>query len=328
MIHFPQTRLRRKRLNESIRALSCEHHLLPEHLILPLFVTEGQNQTLAIPSMPGVFRYSVDRLIAVVETAQNLGIRAVALFPVTPPTQKNAHGSEALNPDNLVCRALAEIRQRLPKMLLIADVALDPYTSHGQDGVISDEGIVINDATNEILCEQAVLQAQAGAHIIAPSDMMDGRIGEIRKALDRSALIDTAILAYTAKYASAYYGPFRDAVGSKSNLASGDKKNYQMDPANAREALLEADLDVAEGADFLMVKPGLPYLDIIRALAERHPLPVFAYQVSGEYACIHAAGAQGWINAEAAMMETLLGFRRAGAQAILTYAALEVAKKL
>jgi porphobilinogen synthase len=328
MPHFPQTRMRRRRMSEALRSLSRENTLLPSQLILPAFVMEGVDHAEPIASMPRVSRHTIDRLILVAKEAKSLGILALALFPVTPPARKNPRGSEALNADNLVCRALSAVKSAVPELLLIADVALDPYTSHGQDGLINHEGVVMNDPTNEMLCEQAVLQAQAGADMVAPSDMMDGRIGQIRQTLDRASLLDTLILAYTAKYASAYYGPFREAVGSQGSLGKGNKKNYQMDPANGREAILEAALDVSEGADFIMVKPGLPYLDIIRRLADSHSTPVFAYQVSGEYASIHAAGINGWLDAEAAMMEAMLCFRRAGAQCILTYAALDMARAL
>lgn len=323
--NFPQVRMRRRRLSENIRILSRENTLNVENLILPVFIIEGENKVEDVASMPLVQRYSIDRLLKVCEKAQNLGIPAIALFPVTPIEKKNHTGSEAHNPNNLVCKALSKIKKEFPELLLIADVALDPYTTHGQDGLIDENNRVQNDPTIDVLVEQSILQAQAGADIIAPSDMMDGRIGAIRTQLDRTGLHNTLICSYCAKYASAFYGPFRDAVGSKGNLGKGNKKNYQMDFANSREALLEADLDVSEGADFLMVKPGMPYLDIINKLYQRHNLPVFAYQVSGEYSSIYAAGINGWLDTKDVMMESLMCFRRAGAQAILTYYALEAA---
>ena len=320
--------MRRRRLNPFIRELSQENRLSNKNLILPLFIVDGENQQQEIPSMPGIFRYSIDRLLDQCKLSFSLGIPAVALFPVTPINKKNNQGSEALNPDNLVCRALNKVKLEIPDLLLIADVALDPYTSHGQDGLIDENGYVLNDQTIEILSKQAVLQSQAGADIIAPSDMMDGRIGKIRKELDNASLEHKLICAYTAKYASAFYGPFRDAVGSKDNLGGSNKKNYQMNPANRKEAITEAELDIGEGADFLMVKPGLPYLDIIYQLAEKFNLPIFAYQVSGEYSCILAADNNGWLDAKQVMMESLMAFRRAGAQAIFTYYALNAAKIL
>lgn len=328
MISFPQVRMRRRRFNANIRELSQENRLTSKNLILPLFIIEGENKIEAVPSMPEVYRYSIDRLLEVCETAYKQGILSVALFPVTPPEKKNLKGSEALNPENLVCRAITQIKKHLPEMLIMADVALDPYTTHGQDGLIDDNSRVLNDPTIKVLIEQAVLQAQAGADIIAPSDMMDGRIGAIRTELDRSGLHNTLICSYCAKYASAYYGPFRDAVGSKGNLGKSDKKNYQMNPANGKEALMEAELDISEGADYLMVKPALPYLDIIYQLNQNYNLPIFAYQVSGEYASIYAAGNNGWLDLQASMMEALICMRRAGAQAILSYYALHAAKLL
>jgi porphobilinogen synthase len=278
--------------------------------------------------MPGVFRQSIDGIVTACEEAVALGIPAVALFPVTPPDKKSEDGREALNPDNLICRAIRAIRDRLGDRIgIVTDVALDPYTSHGQDGLVRN-GYVVNDATNQVLQQQAVLQAQAGASVIAPSDMMDGRIGLIRQALESNGLHDVAIMAYSAKYASAFYGPFRDAVGSAANLGTADKKTYQMSPANTDEALHEVALDLQEGADIVMVKPGMPYLDIVRRVRDAFSVPVAAYQVSGEYAMIKAASANGWLDEEKALMESLLAFKRAGASMILTYFARDAARRL
>jgi len=305
----------------------AEFALSPRDLILPVFILEGQGQREAVASMPGVERLSVDLLVGVAEEAASLGIPALALFPVTPSERKSDDGREAWNEDNLVCRALRAIRRAVPEIGLITDVALDPYTSHGQDGLIRD-GRILNDETIEALCRQALCQAAAGCDIVAPSDMMDGRIGALRSALDEQGFQDTILLSYAAKYASAFYGPFRDAVGSGRSLGRADKKTYQMDPANTAEALREVAADLAEAADMVMVKPGLPYLDIIRRVKETYDVPTFAYQVSGEYAVIKAAAAQGWIDGDAAMMETLLAFKRAGADGILTYAAIDIARRL
>jgi porphobilinogen synthase len=296
-----------------------------DDLIWPVFVKDGTGEE-AVPSMPGVLRVGLDRLAAHVEAGVRLGIPAIALFPVTPRDRKDANGTEALNPDNLMNRAARLLTREFPNTLLIGDVALDPYTDHGHDGVIRD-GYVANDETLEILTRQAVIQAQSGIGVIAPSDMMDGRVAAIRAALDAAGLIHTRIMAYSAKYASAFYGPFRDAVGSSSAL-TGDKKTYQMDPANSEEALREVALDLEEGADMVMVKPGMPYLDIVRRVKERFGVPTFAYQVSGEYAMIEAAARNGWLDGEQAMMESLLAFKRAGADGVLTYFAPRAAAVL
>jgi len=323
---FPAVRLRRNRRDGWTRRLVAEHRLSADDLIWPLFVIEGRNAREAVPSMPGVERLSVDLAAEAVAEAAALGIPAVALFPCTPPGRKDEDGTEATNPDNLMCRAARAIRAAVPDIGLVGDVALDPYTSHGHDGVIR-QGYVANDETLEILCRQALVQAEAGIDVIAPSDMMDGRVGAIRRALDARGLIHTRIMSYAAKYASAFYGPFRDAVGSASALV-GDKKTYQMDPANTDEALREVALDLAEGADMVMVKPGMPYLDIVRRVKERFGVPTFAYQVSGEYAMIKAAALNGWLDGERAMLESLLGFKRAGAAGVLTYFARDVARLL
>ncbi len=324
---FPGTRLRRPRRWEWSRRLVAQARLGPCDFIWPVFVCEGRNRTEPVPSMPGVVRYSVDRLAEAVAEAHQLGIPAVALFPATPPEKKTPEGEEALNPENLVCRAVRELKRQVPQMGVICDVALDPYTTHGQDGLVRD-GHVVNDETVEVLCRQAVVQAQAGCDCIAPSDMMDGRIGAIRRALDEAGLEHVLLLSYAAKYASAFYGPFRDAVGSKAALGTGDKRTYQMDPANGDEALREVALDVAEGADWVMVKPGMPYLDIVYRVKQRFGLPTFVYQVSGEYASLVAAAEQGWLDRRRVVLESLLAFRRAGADGILTYFAVEAARYL
>jgi porphobilinogen synthase len=309
----------------------AEHALSVDDLIWPIFVIEGAGLTVPVAAMPGVDRVSLDRLEGHVAEAARLGIPAVALFPATPAHRKDAEGTEALNPDNLICGAARLLKRAYPDLGLIGDVALDPYTDHGHDGVLRD-GYVHNDDTLAILTRQSVQQAQAGIDIIAPSDMMDGRVGAIRGALDAAGLIDTRIMSYAAKYASAFYGPFRDALGSAKSLGTplggGDKKTYQMDPANTDEALREVQADLAEGADMVMVKPGMPYLDILRRVRERFAVPTFAYQVSGEYSMIVAAAERGWIDRERAMMESLLGFKRAGANGVLTYFALEAARLL
>ncbi|MCX7686127.1 MAG: porphobilinogen synthase [Acetobacteraceae bacterium] len=322
---FPARRMRRNRRDAATRRLVAEHRLSVDDLIWPVFVKEGTGEE-PVASMPGVLRVGLDRLAAHVEAGVRLGIPAVALFPVTPPGRKDAEGTEALNPDNLINRAARLLSRAFPELLLIGDVALDPYTDHGHDGVLRD-GYVANDETLAILTRQAVIQAQSGIGVIAPSDMMDGRVGAIRAALDAAGLIHTRILAYSAKYASAFYGPFRDALGSASALR-GDKKTYQMDPANTEEALREVALDLAEGADMVMVKPGMPYLDVIRRVKDRFGVPTFAYQVSGEYAMIEAAAQNGWLDGERAMMESLLAFKRAGADGILTYFAPRAAALL
>jgi porphobilinogen synthase len=314
---FPETRMRRNRRDEWTRRLVAENRLSVDDLIWPVFVIEGRNIVTDVASMPGVVRVTLDRLAAHVEPARRLGIPAVALFPATPRDRKDAEGTEAVNPDNLMCQAARVLKREFPDIGLVGDVALDPYTDHGHDGVIR-EGYVANDATLPVLTRQAVVQAQAGIDVIAPSDMMDGRVAAIRAALDSEGLIHTRIMSYAAKYASAFYGPFRDAVGSGGAL-KGDKKTYQMDPANTDEALREVELDLLEGADMVMVKPGMPYLDIVRRVRERFGVPTFAYQVSGEYAMIVAAARNGWLDHDRAMMESLMAFKRAGANGVLTY---------
>jgi porphobilinogen synthase len=305
-----------------------EHQLRVDDLIWPLFVQEGSNLRTPIPSMPGVERLSIDLLVAAVGDAITLGIPAVALFPVTEQDNKTANCEEAINPENLVCRAVRAIQSAHAGQIgVIGDVALDPYSSHGQDGLVRD-GEVVNDETVEMLCRQAIVQADAGCHIIAPSDMMDGRVGAIRRSLDEAGYQQVQIMAYAAKYASAFYGPFRDAVGSAGNLGSGDKRTYQMDPANGDEALREVALDLAEGADLVIVKPGMPYLDIVRRIKDTFAAPTFVYQVSGEYAMLSAAAQQGWLNREQVMFESLIAFKRAGADGILTYFAKEAAELL
>ena len=327
---FPRLRMRRNRRDEWTRRLVAENALSVDDLIWPVFVMEGAGRTSEVASMPGVVRVSLDRLAQHVAPAADLGVPAVAIFPMTPPAKKDAEGREALNPDNLICSAARLLKREFPGVGLVGDVALDPYTDHGHDGVIRDGPggpYVANDESVEVLTAQAVLQAEAGIDVIAPSDMMDGRIGAIRAALDEAGLIDTRIMSYAAKYASAFYGPFRDAVGSGKALR-GDKKTYQMDPANSDEALREVALDLAEGADMVMVKPGMPYLDIVRRVKDRFGIPTFAYQVSGEYAMILAAVRNGWLEHERAMLESLLGFKRAGANGVLTYFAVEAARLL
>lgn len=319
--------MRRNRQLPWLRSLVTEHRLTTDDLVWPIFVHDGTGADVPVASMPGVSRFSIDRAVEAVKEASGLGIRAVALFPCTDPSKKTPDGDEALNPQNLVCRTLERLSRACPDMGFIADVALDPYTTHGQDGLLRD-GRVVNDETLAMLRKQAVLQAQAGSTMVAPSDMMDGRIGAVRDALDEAQLSDVAVLAYAAKYASAYYGPFRDAVGSKGNLGKGDKRTYQMDPANSDEALREVALDLEEGADAVMVKPGQPYLDIVRRVKDTFHVPTFVYQVSGEYAMIQAAAAQGWIDGDAVLLEALLAFKRAGADAVLTYGAVRAAKLL
>lgn len=323
---FPQARPRRNRFDEFTRRLVAESSLGINNLIWPIFFTEGTNSVTDVASMPGVQRVSLDRLAAHVEPAVKLGIPALALFPVTPQEARDEKGSEALNPDNLMCRAARILKKEFPTLGLIGDVALDPYTSHGHDGIIRD-GYVVNDESVTILSRQAVNQAAAGVDILAPSDMMDGRIGSFRRDLDENGFVDTRIMSYAAKYASAFYGPFRDALGS-GNLLKGDKKTYQMDPANSDEALREVEMDIAEGADMVMVKPGMPYLDIIRRVRDTFAVPTFAYQVSGEYAMLMAAIQNGWLDRDRAVMESLLAFRRAGAHGVLTYFAVEAAERI
>ena len=323
----PRSRLRRLRRQAWLRDLVAESVLTPADLIWPVFVQEGQGMRTPVASMPGVERLSIDLLIEAAASARRLGIPAIALFPVTPPERKSPDGDEAVNPDNLACRAIRAVKAAVPDLGVICDVALDPYTSHGQDGIVRD-GVVVNDATVDILCQQSKVQAEAGCDVIAPSDMMDGRVGAIRQALDEAGFSHVAILSYAAKYASAFYGPFRDAVGSAANLGSGDKKTYQMNPANSDEALREVALDLAEGADMVMVKPGLPYLDIVTRVKETFRVPTFAYQVSGEYAMLVAAAANGWLDRNKCLLESLLAFKRAGADGILSYFAVEAAQLL
>jgi len=323
---FPTTRMRRNRYDAWTRRLVAENALSVDDLIWPVFIIEGRGTTTDVASMPGVQRVTLDRLARHVEPALQYGIPAVALFPATPPEKKDAEGTEATNPENLMCEAARLLKREFPELGLVGDVALDPYTDHGHDGVIRN-GYVANDDSLRVLTRQAVNQAEAGIDVIAPSDMMDGRVGAIRGALDEAGLIHTRIMSYAAKYASAFYGPFRDAVGSGGAL-KGDKKTYQMDPANADEALREVALDIPEGADMVMVKPGLPYLDIVRRVKDRFGVPTFAYQVSGEYAMVMAAVQNGWLEHHRAMMETLMAFKRAGCNGVLTYFAPEVAKIL
>ncbi|HMV52330.1 MAG TPA: porphobilinogen synthase [Rhodocyclaceae bacterium] len=328
MASFPSTRLRRMRRDDFSRRLMREHRLTADDLIYPVFVLEGQDITEPVASMPGVFRRSLDRLLTVAEEAHVLGIPAIALFPVVEASKKSLAAEEAWNADGLVPRVVRAIKDRLPDLGVITDVALDPYTSHGQDGLIDESGYVLNDETLEALARQALSHARAGADVVAPSDMMDGRVARIRRELDAHGQIHTRILAYSAKYASSYYGPFRDAVGSASNLGKGNKYTYQMDPANSDEALREVSLDIEEGADMFMVKPGMPYLDIVRRVKHELKVPTYVYQVSGEYAMLKAAAANGWIVERACVMEALLSFKRAGADGILTYFAMEAARWL
>jgi porphobilinogen synthase len=322
---FPAIRMRRGRSSQWMRSMLAEHRLHQSDFIWPLFICEGQGSEEPVHSLPGVSRWSVDRLADRAREAARLGIPCVALFPNTPNGLRTDDAREALNRDNLICRAIRAIKDAVPDIGVLTDVALDPYTSHGHDGIIDDQGRVLNDQTVRILVDQALVQAEAGADIVAPSDMMDGRVGAIRSGLEQAGRIDTAIMAYAAKYASAFYGPFREAVGSLGRL-KGDKRGYQMDPANTDEALREVELDLAEGADFVMVKPGLPYLDVIRRVSESFRVPTFAYQVSGEYAMIEHAAAAGAGDREALILETLLAFKRAGAAGILTYHAVDAAR--
>jgi porphobilinogen synthase len=319
-------RPRRNRRAEWARRMVREHVLTTDDLIWPVFVTDGTRLRTPVPSMPGVERLSVDEAVRAVERAAKLTIPCVALFPYTDPARRDDDGSEALNPENLVCRAIRAIKKEVPEIGVLCDVALDPYTSHGHDGLLRD-GVILNDETVAVLVRQALVQADAGCDVIAPSDMMDGRVGAIRSGLDDAGFGDVQIMAYAAKYASVFYGPFRDAVGSSATL-TGDKRTYQMDPANSNEALREVELDIAEGADMVMVKPGLPYLDILQRVKETFGMPTFAYQVSGEYAMIAAAAANGWLDGDKAMMESLLAFKRAGADGVLTYFAQRIAEKL
>jgi len=324
---FPRVRMRRMRRDDFSRRLMREHVLTPDDLIYPMFVIDGKNRTEAVPSMPGVSRFTVDRLLGHVEACLTLGVPAVALFPAIDKKLKTPDGREATNRRGLIPRAVAALKKRFPELGVVTDAALDPYTTHGQDGVIDREGYVLNDETVAILRKQAVVCAQAGVDVVAPSDMMDGRVGAIRQALDEAGFIHTRILAYSAKYASGFYGPFRDAVGSTKQLGRGNKYTYQMDPANSDEALWEVGLDLQEGADMVMVKPGLPYLDIVRRVKETFKAPTYVYQVSGEYAMLKAAVQNGWLD-EQCIMEALLAFKRAGADGILTYFALDAARRL
>ena len=325
---FPSHRPRRLRKNDWSRKLVQENTLSPSDLIYPVFVLDGQNKKESVASMPGVERVSLDLLIPIAQECVDLGIPVLALFPVIDSSLKTPDGIEATNPNGLVPRVVAELKKRFPELGIMTDVALDPYTSHGQDGVLDEQGYVINEITTEMLVKQALTQAAAGVDIVAPSDMMDGRIGKIREALEANGFIHTQIMAYSAKYASSFYGPFRDAVGSAKNLGKGNKKTYQMDPANSDEALREVALDINEGADMVMVKPGMPYLDIVRRVKDAFAYPTFAYQVSGEYAMIKAGAANGWVDHDGIMMESLLAFKRAGADGILTYFAREAARVL
>jgi porphobilinogen synthase len=325
---YPANRPRRLRHDDFSRRLVREHSLSVNDLIYPVFVTEGKKVKQAIDSMPGVVRYSLDTLLPVAEECVKLGIPIMALFPVIDPALKDAQGGEAINIDGLIPRVVIALKKRFPELGILTDVALDPYTSHGQDGVIDADGYVMNDITVQILTQQALVQAQSGVDIVAPSDMMDGRIASIREALEANGYIHTRIMAYSAKFASAFYGPFRDAVGSANNLGKSNKLTYQMDPGNIDEALREVAADLREGADMVMVKPGMPYLDVLRRVKDAFRVPTFAYQVSGEYAMLKAAAANGWLDHDKVMMETLLGFKRAGADGILTYFAVAAAKLL
>ena len=323
---FPNTRLRRLRVSDGIREMVRETHLAPCHLIAPVFVIEGSGEKQAIASMPNVYRYTIDLLIDYVKSLYAEGVRMIDIFPVINPALKTADGQDAYHPETLAVRAVCAIKDAVPEMIVMTDVALDPYTTHGQDGIIDESGYVMNGITTEALVKQTLAHAQAGADVISPSDMMDGRIGAMRDALESAGYVNTAIMAYSAKYASAYYGPFRDAVGSSGNL-KGHKKQYQMDPANRAEALHEVALDINEGADMVMVKPGQPYLDIVREVKDRFGVPTYAYQVSGEYAMHMAAIQNGWLS-NAVILESLIGFRRAGCDGILTYFALDAARLL
>ena len=329
---YPTIRLRRNRRTDFSRRLVQEHRLTVDDLIYPCFVHEatgaGKGAPIPVPSMPGVSRHTIDQLLAVAERCVRLRIPVMAIFPVIEPSLKTPDGSAATDPQGLVPRTVRAIKSRFPELGVLTDVALDPFTSHGQDGVLDDAGYVLNDESIEILCRQALVQAEAGVDIVAPSDMMDGRIGAIRQALESKRLIHTQIMAYSAKYASGFYGPFRDAVGSASNLGKGSKKTYQMDPANTDEALREVAMDLQEGADMVMVKPGMPFLDIVRRVKDTFKVPTFVYQVSGEYAMLKAAAANGWLDEKTVVLESLLGMKRAGADGILTYFAVDVANWL
>jgi len=325
---YPSNRPRRLRKNDFTRRLVREHSLSADDLIYPVFVLEGDKRREQVSSMPGVERLSLDLLLPVAEECVKLGIPVMALFPVISSHLKTPDGKEATNPNGLVPHVVATLKKHFPELGVMTDVALDPYTSHGQDGLLDESGYILNDPTLAVLTEQALTQAQAGVDIVAPSDMMDGRIGSIRNKLEANGLIHTQIMAYSAKYASAFYGPFRDAVGSAKNLGKSDKKTYQMDPGNTDEAIREVGLDISEGADMVMVKPGMPYLDVVRRVKDTFKVPTFAYQVSGEYAMLKAAALNGWLDHDAVMMESLLAFKRAGADGILTYFAIDAAKKI
>jgi porphobilinogen synthase len=325
---YPAVRMRRMRRDPFSRALMRENVVTPSDLIYPVFILDGQNQRQQVASMPGVERLSVDLLMKVAEEAVALGIPVLALFPVVDASLKTYDGVEATNPDGLVPRAVRELKRHFPQLGIMTDVALDPYTTHGQDGLPDENGYIVNEKTITMLTRQALAQAEAGVDIVAPSDMMDGRIGAIRMALEEKEFIHTRIMAYSAKYASGYYGPFREAVGSAANLGKADKNTYQMDPANSDEALREVALDIAEGADMVMVKPGMPYLDVVRRVKDEFKVPTFAYQVSGEYAMLQAAFQNGWLDPDKVIMETMMSFKRAGADGVLTYFAMDVARRL
>ena len=325
---FPQMRMRRMRRDDFSRRLMREHVLTTNDLIYPVFVIDGKNRTQAVASMPGVSRHTLDKLLPVAEQCLKLGVPAMALFPAIEPSLKTPDGREATNPKGLIPRVVAQLKKRFPELGVMTDVALDPYTSHGQDGIVDKAGYIVNDSTLKMLCKQALTQAQAGVDIVAPSDMMDGRIGVIRQALEAKGHIHTRIMAYSAKFASGFYGPFRDAVGSAAALGKGNKMTYQMDPANSDEALWEVGLDLAEGADMVMVKPGMPYLDIVRRVKDQFKAPTYVYQVSGEYAILKAAAQNGWLDERTVAMESLLAFKRAGADGVLTYFALDAAQWL
>ncbi|HBI67461.1 MAG TPA: porphobilinogen synthase [Massilia sp.] len=325
---YPNTRMRRMRRDPFSRALMRENTVTASDLIYPVFILDGENQRQQVASMPGVERVSVDLLLKVAEECVSLGIPVLALFPVIDASLKTYDGVEATNPDGLVPRAVRALKKHFPELGILTDVALDPYTTHGQDGLPDETGYIVNEKTIAMLTRQALAQAEAGVDIVAPSDMMDGRMGVIRNALEERGFIHTRLMAYSAKYASAFYGPFRDAVGSAANLGKADKNTYQMDPANIDEALREVALDLAEGADMVMVKPGMPYLDVVRRVKDEFKVPTFAYQVSGEYAMLKAAAQNGWLDHDKVMMESMMAFKRAGADGVLTYFALDVARKL
>ena len=329
---YPNTRMRRVRQSSWSRNLVSENRLSVSDLIWPVFVHIGEKKSVEVESMPGVYRHSIDNLLELVREASELGIPAIAIFPQTDPSKKTDGAEEAINPNNLVCQTVAAIKSTVPEIGIICDVALDPYTSHGQDGLVRN-GVVVNDESVKMLCEQALVQARSGCDVIAPSDMMDGRVGAIRMALDQEGFENVMIMSYAAKYASAFYGPFRDAIGSKLNLNTGNilgggKQTYQMNPANTDEAIREVQLDIEEGADMVMVKPGMPYLDIVQRVKANFGVPTFAYQVSGEYAMLMAAVKNGWLDHDAVMMESLLGFKRAGCDGVLTYFAIDAARRL